>query len=114
VEGKVIHRISNAPFKMYFQNIPVRLRTTEKELHILWGKRFHSLVVGVDSRMNHVGLLLLDQHHSALNRIFNAKAGNRAGSSLADTMASIGRLPFGSRVPPPIYIFSRDRGKGIE
>ena len=85
-----------------YQNVQIEyvLRTTEKELHVLWSEGLHSLVVGIDGRVNHVGLLLLNQHHSAFDRIFDAKTGDCAGSSLSDTMASIGGLPFRSWVPP--------------
>lgn len=77
------------------------LVTAEQELHILGTQRLHGLVVGINSRVNHVRLLLLDEHHSALDRVFDAESRNGAGSRLADAVAAIGRLPFCSRVPPP-------------
>jgi hypothetical protein len=41
-------------------------------------------------------------HHSRLNRVFDDKASNDAWAGLANTMAAVGRLPFGSGIPPAI------------
>jgi hypothetical protein len=82
--------------------VPVRLRTTEEKLHVLGGERFHGLVVRVDSGVNHVSLLLLNQHHSTFDRILDTQAGDRAGPGLSNAMASISRLPLSSWIPPSI------------
>jgi hypothetical protein len=79
------------------------LGTTEQELHILWGQTLHCRIVSVDSGVDHVCLLLLEQHHTRLDRILNAQSSDRARASLSDTMATISTLPLCRRIPPRIH-----------
>jgi len=59
-------------------------------------------LVIIDGAIDHVCLLLLKQDHSRFDGIFDAKAGDDAGTALTDAMATVGRLPFSSGVPPPV------------
>lgn len=84
------------------------LAPAEQELHILGRETLHSSIIRIDSRVDHVGFLLLQQNHSALNGVFNAESGNGARTSLANAMAAVRRLPFRSWVPP--WIDNEDLG----
>ena len=70
------------------------LISSEKELQIFGAQRVHGCVVRVDSGVDHVSLLLLQENHPALNRVLDAQAGDAAGTGLANAVASICRLPF--------------------
>ena len=69
-------------------------------MEVLRGKRLHGGVIRVDGRVDHVGLLLLQQDHTALDRVLDAETSDDTGARLPDTVASIGRLPLGGWVPP--------------
>lgn len=73
----------------------------EKELHVAWGQPFQRLVlVLIDRAIDHVCFLLLQQNHTRLDRVFNAKSSDNAWSSLPDTVTTIGALPFRCGIPP--------------
>lgn len=76
------------------------LGATKQELQVLRSQFVHGNFVAVDSSTNHVGLLLLEKHHTRFDRVFDAETGDDTRTSLADTMASISRLPLSCRVPP--------------
>ena len=87
---------SNPPF---FESV---LCSTKQELHVLWRELIHSDLVIVDSPIDHVSFLLLQQHHSRFDRVFDAETSNNARSSLSNPVASVCTLPFGGRIPPPV------------
>ena len=68
-------------------------------MHILRRQLLHRCLVVVDRAVDHVGFLLLQHDHARLDRIFDAETSDDTWTLLANTMASIGRLPFSSRVP---------------
>ena len=77
-----------------------RLCATEQELHVLRGELLHGRLVLVDGAVDHVGLLLLQHYHARFDRVFNAQASDDTRPLLTDTVATVGRLPFGCWVPP--------------
>jgi hypothetical protein len=79
------------------------LINSEKEHHILRGEGLCGFSVGVDSRVNQVSFPLLEFYNAALNGILDTKSGDCAWTGLANSMASIGGLPFCRRVPPAEY-----------
>ena len=83
-------------------SLQCRLSTTEQKLHILRRQTLHSTLIRVDSRIDHIRLLLLQQDHSTLNRILNTQSCDRARTGLSNTMTTISGLPFSSRVPPSV------------
>ena len=95
------NEMSNNSFKLFFiDHHDVRLGAAEQELHVLGCQLLHGDFVLVDCAVDHVRLLLLQHNHARLNRIFNAQACNDTRPLLTDTVATIGRLPFGCWVPP--------------
>lgn len=73
----------------------------EKELHVAWGQPFQRLVlVLIDRAIDHVCFLLLQQNHTRLDRVFDAKSSDNAWPSLPDTVTTIGALPFRCGIPP--------------
>jgi hypothetical protein len=76
------------------------LVAAEKELEVLGRQRLHGGVIRVDRRVDHVRLFLLEEDHAALHRVLDAETGDDAGTRLADSVASICRLPLGGWVPP--------------
>ena len=87
------------------------LVASEEELEVLGSQGLHRSVVRVDGRVDHVCLLLLEENHATLDGILNAKTCDDARTCLANAVATIGRLPLSSRVPPPVIHMSvRTRG----
>jgi hypothetical protein len=80
------------------------LGTAEQELHVLGSQLLHGNLVLVDCAVDHVRLLLLQHDHARLDRVFNAQASDDTRPLLTDTVATIGRLPFGCWVPPPVNV----------
>lgn len=60
----------------------------------------HGGVVGVDGRVDHTSLLLLQEHHPTLDRVLNAQPHDGARAVLVDAVAPVGTLPLRGRVPP--------------
>lgn len=81
-----------------------KLRSSEQELHVLRSQFVQCNLVIIDGTVDHVGFLLLEEHHPRFDRVFNTKASDDAGTTLANAVASIGGLPFGGRIPPPSEI----------
>ena len=80
----------------------VDLAASEEELHVFRRQFLHCDLVIVDGSVDHVGFLLLQQDHAALDRVFDTEARDDARTFLADTMAAIGRLPFCGWIPPSV------------
>lgn len=80
----------------------MQLGTAEEELHVLRCQGVHRFVVAVYRGVDHVRLLLLDQDHSAFNGVLDAESRDGAGTSLTNTVATVGRLPFSGGIPPAI------------
>lgn len=79
---------------------PSSLASTKQELHVLWRQLLHGDLVVIDGTVDHVGLLFLEHDHPRFNGIFDTKSSDNTRTLLADTMATISRLPFCCRVPP--------------
>ena len=76
-------------------------RSPEQELHVLGCELLKCLaLIFVDGSVDHICFLLLEENHSGLDGVFDAESGDHAGTLLADTVASVGALPFGCWVPP--------------
>lgn len=92
------------------------LGPTEQELHILWAQLLHGDGIIVDSPVDHVRLLLLQEDHTRLDRVFNAKSRDDTGALLSDTVAAVGGLPFCGRIPPSVDVSlihcRREKGPG--
>ena len=82
--------------------------TAEKKLHVLRSQLLHGDLVVVDGSTNHIGLLLLQHDDTRLDRVLDTETSDDTGSLLADTMATVSRLPFGCRVPPSVNRVSRE------
>ena len=80
------------------------LAPSKQELHILRRQLLHSHLVIVDRAINHVGLLLLQHHHSALDRVLDTKTGDDARAFLPDAVAAVGGLPFCGGIPPSVEV----------
>ena len=80
------------------------LAPSKQELHILRRQLLHSHLVIVDRAINHVGLLLLQHHHSALDRILDTKTSDDARAFLPDAVAAVGGLPFCGGIPPSVEV----------
>ena len=78
------------------------LTSSKQKLHILRRQLLHCHLIIVNRPVNHIRLLLLQQHHPALDTIFNTQTRDDARAFLADTMTSICRLPLCGRVPPSV------------
>lgn len=76
------------------------LSSTEQELHILGRQLLHRRAIIVDSAIDHIRLLLLEQDHARLDRVLDAQSRDDTGPLLPDTMASVCALPLRGRVPP--------------
>jgi hypothetical protein len=76
------------------------LGPAEQELHVLGAQLLHSDGIVVDSPVDHIRLLLLQEDHPRLDRVFNAESRDDTGAFLADTVAAVGGLPFCGWVPP--------------
>lgn len=63
-------------------------------------QRLHRCVVGVDRAIDHIGFLLLQEDHTTLDGVLNTETGDGTGARLADSVASIGRLPLRRGIPP--------------
>lgn len=78
----------------YVGNILIRsprcLASTEQELHILGCQLVEGNLIIVDSAVDHVGLLLLQQNHPGFNRVFNDKAGDDTRTTLPNSVATVG------------------------
>lgn len=74
--------------------------SSEQELHVLGCKLLHGNFVSIYRALDQVRLLLLQHDDPTLDTILDTEAGNDTRAFLADAVATIGRLPFGSRVPP--------------
>ena len=79
---------------------PLILAPTEQKLHILRRQLLHGNLVVVDRPVDHVGLLLLQHHHPALDRVLDAQPRDDTRPFLPDAVAAVGGLPFGGGVPP--------------
>lgn len=88
------------------------LGAPKQKLHIFGRQFFQRLAfVFVDRAPDQVGLLLLELDNPRLDGILDAEPGDHTRPLLTDTMAAIGTLPFGCRVPPPAQIPSEPRGR---
>jgi hypothetical protein len=103
----------DAAFKLLthtFHGTPITLQanlgTAEQELQIFRTEAIHSNLVVVDRSSNHSCLLLLQCNHTRLNTILDAETGNDTRATLTDTMATIGRLPLSSGVPPSTNVLA--------
>ena len=83
-------------------------------MHVLRRQLLHSHLVIVDRAVDHVGFLLLQHDHTALDGVLDAEASDDARAFLTDTMTAVCRLPFCGWVPPSVDIVSSfvDREKG--
>lgn len=79
------------------------LGPAEQELHVLWAQLLHSDCIVVDCPVDHVRLLLLQEDHTRLDRVFNTESRDDTRAFLTDTVAAIGGLPFCGRVPPSMW-----------
>lgn len=82
------------------------LVASEEELEVLGSQGLHGSVVRVDRRVDHIRLLLLEENHAAFDRVLDTETCDDARTRLANAMATIGRLPLSSRVPPPVIHLS--------
>lgn len=94
------------------------LASTEQKLHVLRRQLLHGDLIVIDGTVDHVGLLFLEHDHPRFNGIFDTKSSDNTRTLLADTMATISRLPFCCRVPPSMgdmrSVYSVHRWRGMK
>jgi len=87
-------------FNLVFYLSLVPLIPPKQKLQVVGCQGFNRLLVGVDGRVDHRRLLLLQPHHSALDRVLDAEPRDDAGPRLADAMTPVRRLPLRGGIPP--------------